>query len=130
MRCRTAAGLLAGSLVVLAACTAPEEFTGREALPTCPVVELDQGEELPADAQACLDAGLANGRGAELKVSRPTTEGDPIVDYYRVVPGQPGYEIFSDATRDSYGPATWTRSLCPEALSVVEIGDCTETELG
>ena len=63
---------------------APAAFVGREPLQSCGDVRLDQGESVPDDLYRCLDEAAAT--GAELVVTMPTTEGDPIVSYYRVGP--------------------------------------------
>jgi hypothetical protein len=104
---------------------APAEFTKRERLPSCGRVVLQPAQLTPASAISCIDEASS----AELVVMRPTTEGDPIVEYYRKVPGVAGLELFIDATRDSYGVRQWTFAACPEALSVVDLGTCSERVL-
>jgi hypothetical protein len=61
----------------------------------------------------------ATTKGAELVVSAPTVEGDPIVTYYRVLPGG-GVEIFVDSTLDEFGGdgAGWSLQRCPPAVEV------------
>ncbi|MFF2485550.1 hypothetical protein ACFVSU_04070 [Microbacterium sp. NPDC058062] len=103
----------------------PAAFLDREELPSCGAVELDQGEEIPTGDIACLEeATLA---GAELAVTRPTTEGDPFTAYYRVLPGG-GWEIYTDMTKDRYGEGWWLDE-CPDALSMTQLGECTNTRL-
>ncbi|MGN7704195.1 hypothetical protein [Cellulosimicrobium sp. 22601] len=103
---------------------APAAFVDREPLDLCGDVRLDQGESVPDDLFRCLDAAAAT--GAELVVTMPTTEGDPIVSYYRVGPRIDGVEIFVDATRDAYGPREWAHLLCPDATSAAAPGTCQE----
>ncbi|PWW23070.1 hypothetical protein JD79_02235 [Geodermatophilus normandii] len=116
-----------------AAGTAPEpppaEFTGRDPLPACPEQDLGQGGRVDPEAAACLDDGRAGG-GAELAVTRPTTEGDPITSWYRARPGVPGLEVFVDGSRDRFGTGDWLRLDCPRATSPEDLGDCTEDVLG
>jgi hypothetical protein len=45
------------------------------------------------------------------------------------VPGTPGLEIFTDASRDAYGHGTRTRAVCPDATSATDLGDCDEAVL-
>ncbi len=113
----TACGLVGGS-------DAPASFTEREPLGSCGEIELGQGESVPDDAWECLDAGLVE--GAELVVRAPTTEGDPIVRYYRVGPAIDGLEIFTDGTADSFGDGGWTHELCPATEDVRDPQGCSE----
>jgi len=99
-------------------------FTDRTVLASCGELSLGQGEEVPADAWACMDA--ASDSGAELVVEMPTTEGDPILTYYRVGPGIDGLELFSDTTQDSFGPRTWSHEVCPDTVTVSEPLGCEE----
>ena len=101
---------------------APAAFTERPVLPSCGSVELDQGEPIPQEAIDCL-AGAGAG-GAELIVTSPTVEGDPIVSYYRALPGG-GIEVFSDMTQDAFGGG-WGYELCEDATTVADGGGCAE----
>jgi hypothetical protein len=104
---------------------APDEFRDRTPLPPCDDVTLEQGQQIPDAAVACIeDAGP---EGAELATVGPTTEGDPIVTFYRVGPGIDGMEIFLDWTRDTFGGG-WHRADCPEA-SIPVPEDCEYREL-
>ncbi len=102
---------------------APVAFTEREPLPACDPVRLGQGEDVPDDAWACLEDGLVV--GAELEVTRPTTEGHPITTYSRVGPSIDGMEVFTDGTADAFGPGTWTHELCPDTVDPREPLGCT-----
>ena len=131
----TAAVLVALGAIALSGCVAgpggpkggptPTAFIEREELPSCGAVELGQGEEIPSGDIACLEE--ATMAGAELAVTRPTVEGDPITQYYRVLPGG-GWEIYTDMTRDAYGEGWWLDE-CPDALSMSQPGECTSTRL-
>ncbi|MEV4688064.1 hypothetical protein [Microbacterium sp. LWH3-1.2] len=105
----------------------PAAFLERDELPSCGAVELDQGEQIPSGDLACLEE--ATTAGAELAVTRPTVEGDPIAEYYRVLPGGGGgWEIYTDMTQDRYGEGWWLNE-CPDALSMSQLGECTSTRL-
>ena len=91
-------------------------------LPSCGSIELHQGETIPPDALECLADGGAG--GAELMVTAPTVEGDPIVTYYRALPGG-GIEVFTDMTQDAFGGG-WGYDLCDDATAIDEYGVCTD----
>ncbi|HNQ08729.1 MAG TPA: hypothetical protein PKH97_16315, partial [Tetrasphaera sp.] len=61
----------------------------------------------------------AAGRGAELAVAVPTTEGDAIVHYVRTQPDG-GLEAYVDPTGDRFagGNPAWGRSTCPAGTSL------------
>ncbi len=123
----TARGVLTLALagaVLLADCgSGAEPFADRSPLALCGEVELAHGEQVPVDAWACLDDAF--GTGAELVVTAPTTEGDPVVTYYRVGPGIDGLEILTDASGDRYGGGAST-PLCPGTVTVTKPLGCTE----
>lgn len=103
----------------------PEAFSERAPLPPCEPVVLGQGEEVPQEANDCLmDAGAD---GAELAITRPTVEADPVTEYYRVLPGG-GWEYYTDMTQDAYGGGWWLNT-CPDATALDDLGECTTTEL-
>ncbi|ROS31453.1 hypothetical protein [Cellulomonas sp. PhB150] len=109
----------------LTACTGPGEpafVSDRPSLEPCGTVTLGQGETVPTEAWTCFDAAAAT--GAELVVSRPTTEGDPIVTYYRAGPGITGVEVLTDTTADAFGPRTWTHELCARMDGAHDPRDC------
>lgn len=103
--------------------TAPAAFLDRDELASCGEVELTQGESIPDEAYDCMDAAFAT--GAELVVLAPTTEGDPIVTYYRVGPGIDGMEYFIDSTLDQYGFG-WAQLRCPGTTTLREPQACEE----
>ncbi|WP_448061717.1 hypothetical protein [Cellulomonas hominis] len=65
------------------------------------------------------------GTGAELVVTAPTTEGDPVVTFSRVGPGIDGLEILTNASGDRFGGGTSTQ-LCPGTVTVTGPLGCTE----
>ncbi|NTW40283.1 MAG: hypothetical protein HGA44_10425 [Cellulomonadaceae bacterium] len=132
-RRRRAVGLMAAALAVAAGTTGcsgtpdPEGFAERPALASCGEITLDQGQGVPDDSWACLDAAAADGSGAELTVSMPTVEGDQIVTYYRVGRGIDGLEVYVDASADRFaGPDArgWVHQLCPGTVKVAEPLGC------
>ena len=104
---------------------APAGF--RDGLPrtSCGDITLGQGERIPAAAVDCIDSAIGRS-DAELAVLSPTTEGDPIVTFYRTVPLAGGIEIYTDATQDNFGPKTWTHQSCPTVTSVTSLRGCVE----
>ena len=97
----------------------PEAFSSRAPLESCGVIELGQGERIPQDAIECMSSSSS----AELAVTTPTTEGDPIPRYYRTT--EAGLEVWTDGTHDTWGAGGWTHEICPDARSIIETGDCT-----
>jgi hypothetical protein len=103
----------------------PGAFRNRAQLPACGTVEAMHQE--PAGAAVdCFEQALRRGEGAELVVRYFTTEGDPIVEYYRTIPGTAGVEVFTDATEDRYGSRAWSHRRCPDARSLQAFGECQE----
>ncbi|PWJ54969.1 hypothetical protein SAMN06264364_105178 [Quadrisphaera granulorum] len=88
-----------------------------------PAITVGQGELAPTSS-SCLFSDAAEEDGAELVVTQPTTEGDPIRTHYRRLPGQPGLEVLVDSTDDKFGSGTWERQSCPEATSLADLGTC------
>jgi hypothetical protein len=99
-----------------------KQWESRESLPSCGSLELRQGEVIEVDGRtelACLQRALDEGRGAELSVRHPTTEGDPITNYYRVtVDGST--EVYTDSTQDAFGDRTWSFTSCGQPESVLD----------
>lgn len=122
MTLTAAAVVIAGIVVLTSYGSVESRFDRREPLTSCGSVTLGQLEEVPAEAWACLDAGRAT--GAELVVTTPTTEGDPMRAYYRVGPGVDGLEIYRDTTADTYGSGGWSFTRCPGTVRVVEPTSC------
>lgn len=88
---------------------APAAFKDRPTFRSCGQIELEQGATIPPARIACLSATPAEGR--ELVVVSATTEGDPIVRYFRTGPDLTGVEIFEDATGDRFGGG-WQHTVC------------------
>jgi hypothetical protein len=100
-----------------------QQWEERRTLPSCGSVDLHQGEELRRDAPeelACLRAALTSGEGAELRVTYPTVEGDPITSYYRVTPARTT-EVYEDATEDAYGDGRWHFAECHQPTGVLDV---------
>jgi hypothetical protein len=98
----------------------PSQFTDRTELPSCGELSLAQGDEIPAENLECLEQ--AGAEGAELAVTRPTTEGDPVTEYYRVLPGG-GWEAYLDGSMDRYG-GQWWYTDCPDAETIEDLAAC------
>lgn len=91
----------------------PPQFRDRPALASCGRVELGQGErvrDVGPDELACLRRAFEDGTGAELVVVSPTTEGDPVTDYRRVL-ADGTTEVWTDMTEDQFGGG-WDHGSC------------------
>ena len=102
----------------------PSVFRNRAALPSCGNATVGSSGSAPPAAAACFDAAL----GAELRVVAYTIEGDPIVSYYRTLPGG-GAEVLTDHTHDAFGTGGWSRQSCPAAASLEALGECESAKL-
>lgn len=102
---------------------APAEFRERAPLSLCPVVVLEQGKAMPASMFDCLNYGFDS--GAEMVAIQPTTEGDPVVTYYRVGPDIDGVDIVTDMTSDKFGGG-WHVQHCTTTTDVNELSGCVE----
>jgi hypothetical protein len=95
--------------------TAPAVFRERESLPSCGSFVLrnepDRPLATPEVGTSCLRQAAISGGGAELAVSTPTLEGQPVVTYTRALVGG-GFEVFHDSTRDDYGAGVWVLTRC------------------
>lgn len=104
----------------------PQAFLEREPLASCGDFTLGQGEQYPADAMKCLEDAMGNG-GAELVLTMPTLEGDPVVTWYRALPTG-GMETWSDVRQDKFAGegVSWQFHSCPQAESPLgDPGECT-----
>lgn len=79
---------------------------------TCGEFELGQGEELPAEAIACIDAALEAQEAALLAGSTPTTEGDPLVFFAVVDSGASSIALHSTTDFDRFGSPGWHLDRC------------------
>ncbi|MGW3246659.1 hypothetical protein [Streptomyces sp. NPDC001070] len=100
-----------------------ERWASRTEFSSCGEVSLHQGEEIEKKAVreiACLRRALTSGESAELKVTHPTVEGDPIREYYRLTP-QGRLEVYTDSTDDRYSDRKWSFTECytPEWLAEI-----------
>ncbi len=102
---------------------APAAFRERSALPQCTVITLTQGQRVPADLKDCLLSSDAQREGAEVVVTAPTTEGDPIKTYYRALPGG-DLEVFIDTTADSFGSGEWRHVRCADIAALENLDSC------
>ncbi|MEU2899942.1 hypothetical protein ACWC4E_23860 [Streptomyces sp. NPDC001273] len=98
-----------------------ERWEARTEFSSCGEVSLAQGEELQKQAVreiVCLRRALTRGESAELKITYPTVEGDPIREYYRLTP-QSRLEVYTDSTDDRYSDQKWSFAECytPEWLA-------------
>lgn len=104
----------------------PQAFLDREPLASCGEFTIEQGEQYPDDAMDCVEDAIGAG-GAELVLTAPTVEGDPVTTWYRALPTG-GVEMWSDVRQDKFAGegAAWYYTLCPSAVSpLAGSGDCT-----
>lgn len=121
--------MVAPLLILATACSsAPAEFEDRAQLPACPTEEIGQEGGLSDASVDCLNQGSQKSPGAELKVVRNTSEGDPVEYYYRVQFGQPGFVVYIDSSADSYGDGGWTKVTCADGADYSRIDQCSESE--
>ena len=100
----------------------PDEFEERAELPSCGTVTVVHTE--PAGPEVdCFVEAVREGKPAEVVVRMSTTEGDPVVTYYRTSPDAPGIELWTDATQDAFGSGEWDHSRC-EGTGVNDLREC------
>jgi hypothetical protein len=104
---------------------APEGFDDGLSRTSCGEVTLGQGEQTPTDAVDCINSAIGT-LNAELALVAVTTEGDPIVTFYRTSATAPGVEIFTDSQFDRYGSKTWTDENCLKTTTIVPLQGCAE----
>lgn len=99
---------------------APHGFVDGVKRESCGEITLDQGESLPTDTVDCINAaiGVAD---AQLAVVAPTTEGDPVVTFYRTSASAGGVELFVDAEYDRFGSGSWTHETFPTATDITAL---------
>ncbi|GIJ79108.1 hypothetical protein SAMN05443287_101557 [Micromonospora phaseoli] len=77
----------------------------------CGTLTLRQGQELPPDALQCVIEATETRQPAQLVVTLPTIEGDPITTSYSVTAdGQ--VEVTTDARADRLGSGNVERQTC------------------
>ncbi|ALG27745.1 hypothetical protein AOZ07_01180 [Glutamicibacter halophytocola] len=95
---------------------APSAFHDDVQRESCGEITLAQGEQIPAEAIDCMDAATGE-RNAESAVLSPTTEGDPIITYYRTSADTSGIEMFSNGEYDKFGSRDWWHAMCPKSMT-------------
>ncbi|MET8150159.1 DUF4362 domain-containing protein [Actinoplanes sp. NPDC005259] len=86
----------------------------------CGTFDLPQGDRLPEPAARCLVDAVQAGHPARLKVTRPTTEGDPIPVTYTAGAGG-RVEVITDSRQDGFGARVITRQTCTEPTAAPEL---------
>lgn len=123
-RPRIASRLTLGiATVALAGCTTMPDTVGPTpsepadagpapaAMTDCGTFNLMQGESPPVPALQCFVDGVSAGRPVQLKVTRPTVEGDPVPVTYQA--DATGRTILTmDSRQDDYGAQVVTRQVC------------------
>ena len=94
-----------------------EQWASRESLPSCGSVRLSQGEKLKVEGKtelACMGRASKSGRGAELTIHQPATEGDPVTSYWRVT-SEGSTEVYGDSTEDAFSDQKWSFAISGSA---------------
>ncbi|WP_172512013.1 hypothetical protein [Glutamicibacter mishrai] len=102
---------------------APSSFHDDVQRESCGEIDLSQGEQIPQEALACMDAAIGE-RNVELAVSSPTTEGDPIITFYRTSADASGVEMFSNGEYDKFGAGDWIQATCPATMALAAREGC------
>jgi hypothetical protein len=101
----------------------------RRPMPSCGAYTAPP-DGLPAEgwaARDCFLAAFAEGREAELTITAPSIEGDPIVTIYRVL-GPDDVELFVDASADKFAAVDAYHQRCTsvaEEGNALAAGGCT-----
>ena len=93
----------------------------------CGTFTVPQGGRLPESAARCLVEAVQARHPARLKVTSPTTEGDPIpVNYTAGADGR--VEVVTDSRQDRFGSRVITRETCtgPIAARQLDFAECSE----
>jgi len=101
-----------------------DRWNARTPFPSCGAVtlgQLDQLEKVGRQQLDCIRDALASGVGAELTVTFPTVEGDPIIEHYRLTPGAV-LQTYVDSTADTFGAQEWSYVECADPDSVPDPG--------
>ncbi len=120
MAVRVVRSVLVSLALLLAGCGQSAGATpGMSAVPevsssvdvNCGTFTLGQGEMLPESVVRCFIDAVRAGRSADLKVTRPTIEGDPIpASFHADANGQ--IVVIVDSRQDSFGSQIITRYVC------------------
>lgn len=100
-----------------------EQWESRASLPSCGSLQLQQGEAVEVEGEtevACLQRALDSGRGAELTIRYPTTEGDPVTNYYRVT-ADGATEVYTDSTQDAFSDGKWGFASCDQPEMALDV---------
>jgi hypothetical protein len=103
---------------------APAGFDDSVERTACGDVTLSQGEQLASAALDCINAAIGTA-SADLAVVAPTTEGDPIVTFYRTSPSVEGFVMYVNSTYDRFGSGGWARLTCT-GTDVTSLSGCVE----
>jgi len=103
-----------------------------DATGTCGEYVLEQGEELPAEAGACLVDAYARGEAAELAWSTPTSEGDPLVSFAFVGGTATRLLVYTTHAFDRHSGLekplspgeSWTGHACDDPADLLGTSDC------
>jgi hypothetical protein len=108
----------------------PAAFEDRTPEVACGSIEAATEEEAVAGPEVqCLEDAVRSGGDAELVVRTSTAEGDPVVLYYRTVPGGSGLDLFIDGSQNpQHSGLNWTHLSCPEATGPNDLGECRNTD--
>ena len=99
------------------------QWESRDSLTSCGSLRLGQMDTLEVDGKtevACLQRALISREGAELVVRYPTTEGDPVTDYYRVT-ATGSTEVYTDATQDAFSDGKWHYGSCNDPKTALDL---------
>jgi len=102
----------------------------RSVITDCGTFNLPQGDGLPDSAARCLVEAVQARHAARLKVTRPTTEGDPIHVTY-TAGGDGRVEVITDSRQDRFtGPTNRiiTRQTCTGPIGTLRLdfAECSE----
>jgi hypothetical protein len=91
---------------------APAAIDDPDASIDCGSVWLGQGEAIPIESLDCL-ARYAGDENVEFRLSRPTTEGDPIISFFVGEPEAEALDVYTTSHWDKWGEDGWTHTRCP-----------------
>jgi hypothetical protein len=122
--------LILGAVLVcssLTACGGPDPAPRAATVPSasavmtdCGTFTLSQGDRVPDSAARCLVEAVRARHPARLKVTRPSTEGEPIPVTYTA--GADGHvEVVTDSRQARFGTQEVTRSTCTEPVAAPEL---------
>ena len=117
--------LLAGCVACGSTVSDPvqKQWESREPSPSCGSLRLQQDEameDVGTTELACLQRALDSRRAAELTVRYLTTEGDPVINYYRVTPTG-STEKYTDATQDAFSDRKWRFASCDRPSAALDV---------